>query len=203
MASKLDFKQLVVELHAQFALMSTGVTSLFRVDIDVEKLWDAYQSGFSTEDNPIFRNKPEHECTCCKRFVRDFGDVVAIQNGKIVSIWDFIPSEAGYVKPIENMTKLVKNKKIINKYVNDAKRVGTEANTDAHESNIRCNHFFLDIPKEFRYTGRDSIEAVQGEIRSIAGVFERGLKEITAEAIEIVLELIGQGSLYRGEEKLK
>lgn len=193
MASKLNFKQLVVELHSQFALMSTGVSSLFRVDVDVEVLWDAYQSGFSSEDNPIFRNKPEHECTCCKRFVRDFGDVVSIQNGKIVSIWDFIPSEAGYVKSIENMAKLVKNKKIINKYVNDAKRVGTEANTDAHDTAIRWNHFFLDIPKEFIYKGSNSIESVQGEIKSIAGVFERGLKEITVDALDITIELIGQG----------
>ena len=202
MASKLNFKQLVVELHSQFALMSTGVSSLFRVDVDVEVLWDAYQSGFSSEDNPIFRNKPEHECTCCKRFVRDFGDVVSIQNGKIVSIWDFIPSEEGYVKSIENMAKLVKNKKIINKYVNDAKRVGTEANTDAHDTVIRWNHFFLDIPKEFIYKGSNSIESVQGEIKSIAGVFERGLKEITVDALDITIELIGQGSIYRGEEKL-
>jgi hypothetical protein len=203
MASKLNFKQLVVELHNHFNSMTTGVNNLFRVDVDVEKLWQGYQDGFSAEDNPIFRNKAEHECTFCKRFVRDFGDVVSIKDGKIVSIWDFVPSEGGYVKPIANMAKLVKNKKIVNKYVNDLKRIGTEANTDAHESNIRWNHFFLDIPKEFRYTGRDSIEAVQGEIRSVAGVFERGLKEITADAIEIVLELIGQGSLYRGEEKLK
>jgi hypothetical protein len=56
------------------------------------------------------------------------------------------------------------------------------------------------LPKIFKYSGHRTIDSVKGELRSTKEVFHRSLNEISQDAIESVLELISQNSLYKGEE---
>ena len=65
------FKQAVT---AQFALMEKGM--LLTTKVSKDELWDTYLGSFPEGSNPIFRERTEHDCSCCKQFIRTMGDVV-------------------------------------------------------------------------------------------------------------------------------
>lgn len=76
-----DFSKIV---HATFGRMA-GV-ELFKVD--TSDLFEVYLSAFPEGTNPIFRERTEHDCSCCKNFIRNIGNVVAIIDGRVVTVWD-------------------------------------------------------------------------------------------------------------------
>lgn len=51
---------------------------LFVTDID---LWDTYIAAFPEGTNPIYKVRAEHDCSCCRNFIRNLGNVVAIVDG--------------------------------------------------------------------------------------------------------------------------
>ena len=62
---------------------------LYVVDVDKNTLWEMYLGSFPEGTNPIFRERTEHDCSCCKNYIRDVGNVVAInKDGSFESIWD-------------------------------------------------------------------------------------------------------------------
>jgi len=61
----------------------------------------------------------------------------------------------------------------------------------------RWEHFSCEVPRQFVV---DSVGEAVGRADSRRNVFERGMRELTDEAIEIVEDLILQNSIYRGEE---
>jgi hypothetical protein len=78
-----DFKTAV---QRQFNQMKDQ--PLFRVNLDKDKLWDTYLTSFPEGTNPMFRERTEHDCSCCRSFIRAVGDMVGIKDGKLVSLWD-------------------------------------------------------------------------------------------------------------------
>ena len=48
-------------------------SALYEVDTDRECLWNLYLSSFPEGTNPIFKTRTEHDCNCCKNFIRDMG----------------------------------------------------------------------------------------------------------------------------------
>jgi hypothetical protein len=82
------FKQAVA---TQFAKMVKS--PLFVTAITGDDLWTTYLAAFPEGTNPIYRERTEHDCSCCKQFIRNIGNVVTIQDGKLVSIWDIAPTQ--------------------------------------------------------------------------------------------------------------
>lgn len=74
------------------AQMIDGVNTLFVVDCDKDALWKLYLDSFPKGANEIFRTRQENDCSACRHFVKVFGNVVAIKDGEVSTIWDF---EAG------------------------------------------------------------------------------------------------------------
>jgi hypothetical protein len=63
------------------------------------------------------------------------------------------------------------------------------------------NHFYTRLPDKFYHNKRyETIDTARGQYRDIRNVFKRSLDELTMDAVLTVLDLINQGSLYRGEE---
>ena len=77
--SNFDHAQAAVE--RQWAAMS--VHPCFRVEISGDELWNAYLGAFPDGANPIFRKRTEHDCSCCKSFIRTMGNVVAVIDGTL------------------------------------------------------------------------------------------------------------------------
>lgn len=193
-----DFKKFKKVVHEQFGRMSKH--ELFRVAIDKDELWEVYLKSFPDGTNPIFRERTEHDCQCCKQFIRACGNVVAIVDKELVSVWDVnIPGH--YQVVADALSKMIKSKKVENAFLHTEANLGTDSNRQLLENGeiIKFNHFHYKLPKKFVLRG-DDIGTALSNIRSGKEVFQRGLNGITIDSVETVLELIEQKSIYRGEE---
>lgn len=174
---------------------------LFRVDLDKDKLWDLYLSSFPIGTNPMFKERTEHDCQCCKSFVRAVGNMVAIIDGKVVSLWD--ANVGGFYQVVADaMAAFVKTHQIENIFLHTERTAGIDKNfqfqTPTGEVST-FSHFFIQLPTEL-ISSKTNIGTELSNVRSTKDVMLRSLKEISTDSVETVLELIGQNSLYRGEE---
>lgn len=199
----LDFKIIRNALEDNFKKMCEENENLFEVELNKDVLWETYLNTIPAKDNKIYRTRREFDCSCCRHFIKGIGNVVAIKDNKMVSIWDFKTSDDTWNTVLEAMSKFVKKHKVTDVYVSKFNSVGTKYNMDKTEDGnpIKWEHFYLDIPSKFVYNNRyDTIDSVRGEKRANRNVFKRSLDELTMDSVVTVLELINQNSLYRGEE---
>lgn len=194
-----EFKPFAVAVNNNVLAMSA--TGLFMTNTDKDALWDLYLSSFPAGTNPLYRERTEHDCTCCKQFIRNIGGVVTIDADlNVISIWDNIQLGNEYDVVAAALSAYVKQHAIVDVYFNDTKKVGVGSNHEMKDGIVRTyNHFHTDLLGSYVLRA-DTIASKKGEIRQAIEVFERGLRELSLESAEIVLELIDQNSLYRGEE---
>ena len=62
----MDFTTIKTAVAAQFTKMANG--PLFTVDLSKDELWDTYLSAFPEGTNPMYRERTEHDCNCCKQY---------------------------------------------------------------------------------------------------------------------------------------
>jgi hypothetical protein len=190
------FKKAVAK---QFAKMQD--LPLFRTAVEKDALWETYLESFPPGTNNIFRERREYDCTCCKQFIRAVGDIVAIDNGKLVSIWDIEVGDPTFATVAAALSKLVKKHKVEDLFLHDQRTAGTDKTFDDRTTGkvMQWEHFHINIPQKF-VKPKHAIATFLGEKRSTYDVALRGLRELTLDAADTILELIGQNSLYRGEE---
>ena len=197
MSDFIEFKEAVRE---QFDRMSKFV--LFKTDISKEDLFNTYLDSFPEGTNEIYRERRRYDCQCCKSFIRSCGNVVAIENNKLISIWDV--KVGGYYQEVADaLSKLVKEEDIRDVFLHFEKNLGTDKNLQELEDGnvLQWDHFHFVLPTKFVNTkDRDK---VLGDYRTTKDVFKRALEEITLDSLDTVLELIDQNSLYRGVEYKK
>lgn len=195
----MEFNVFKVAVAKQFERMKKH--QLFRTDVDKDVLWATYLNSFPEGTNPIYRERTEHDCTCCKQFIRAVGDVVAVINGKVESIWDVVmPEEPGYQVVADALSAKVKSQSISDIFLHYEPTAGTNKSLQQMVDRvITWDHFFINVPKELVRRGGDIASAL-AQPRESKNVLHRGLTELTMDAIDTVLELIDQRSLYRGEE---
>ena len=197
----MEFKNFKEKIQKRFSEMVKDNTQLFEVNVDKDILWDTYLSSFPQGTNPIFRERTEHDCSCCRQFIKSIGRVVTIKNGKLTSIWDVETNSSIYQPVADALSELVKSSPIKDVFVSKESKFGTDFNHEIIDGKTHTwEHFFLKMPSVMIHKGYKSCEEVKGEKRDVRNVFKRSLDEISVDAIETVLELIAQGSLYRGEE---
>jgi hypothetical protein len=200
----LQFSKIKVAVAEQFQRMSRH--ELFVTGVDKDALWECYLQSFPTGTNPIFRVRTEHDCSCCRQFIRTVGNVVAIINGRLTSIWDITIDDPDYRTVANVMSAAAKSRPIVNRFLHTERTAGTDKNFEATVAGTQTwEHFFVNIPSGV--AGAKNFVCTKAEIgpklsaaTAAHDVLLRGLNEITDDALDIVLELIGQNSLYRGEE---
>lgn len=191
----MSFKSIKTAISEQFARMSEG--ELFKVDTTGDFLWETYLGAFPDGTNPVFKERTEHDCTCCRQFIKACGGVVSIEDNKLVSLWD-VTVEEPYQSVVNAMAMTVKGRFIVDVFRHRDQHVGTDFNRVMIGDDVqRWEHFHFKLPSRFAVQDSGSVLA---EFRTSMEVFKRGLSEITKEAADIVLELIDQNSLYRGQE---
>lgn len=177
----------------------------FVVDVDGDALFQRYLESFPEGTNPIFRKRTEHDCSCCKQFIRRVGGVVAVDGGEIRTIWDdaAVEAPAPFSIVAASLRDMVRAASVC-----DLFRVGqSETSFGAPQTRsldketqqaVTWNHLHTgEIPRGYR---AESPDAARGAFRTTAQVFERGLEELTPEAVGTVLDLVQANALYRGEE---
>lgn len=194
-----NFKAFKNAVAVQFSRMQGY--PLFRVAVEKDQLWEMYINSFPPESNPIYRQRSEHDCGCCRNFVRSIGDVVAVIEGKIVSLWDVtIPDEPSYRQVAYALSGLVHSAGIADHFLHYERMAGTDKNFEQIAGAVNTwDHFFVNLPTTVVRKKAD-IPTIMAALREPKNVLLRSLAEITDEAVDTVLELIAQDSLYRGQE---
>ena len=189
-------------LMEHFQTMVENNSPLFETDADKDTLWSLYLDSFSSSANPLFRKRTEHDCSCCRHFIKTLGGVVTVKNGKMISLWDFdIPEDDTYGPSIMALRAYVHSCTIINPFIAPYRTFGDRySRTLIDDELFTFDHFYLPIPTQYVECDGHRRESRRSSIRDTRNVFKRSLEEISEEAVNIVLELISQGSLYRGEE---
>lgn len=192
------------EVATQLGKMCAENDYLFQVDLDKDKLWETYLETILSEDNQIYKTRREFDCSACRHFIKSIGNVVAIKDGEVISVWDCGSANPKWDMVAKAMAAYVKENAVTDVFLSKFKKIGTDYNFMLEDSKtIKFEHFYFELPNKFVFNDRyTTIDTKRGEYRDIRNVFKRSLDELTLEAVETVIELINQGSLYRGEEYL-
>jgi len=171
------------------------------VTVDGNKLWQTYLDSFPAGSNPIYKEHTEHDCQCCRNFIRNYGNVVALVDGKPESVWGSFSLPYPYQDVAEALDKLVTETPITGIFRTKEQSYGAEVTHQKLESEVKTwNHFHGTVAAEHRSTTPD---AAIGQARTNQEVFSRSLGLLKEEHIDTVLELIADNNLYRGAEFTK
>jgi hypothetical protein len=198
----MKFKEFKRLLQENFQQMTKDATHLFEVNLDKESLWNVYLDSFPVGTNEIYRERREHDCSCCRHFIKNIGNAVVIKNNKVQTIWDFTTGDATYQPVIDALSQYVKSKVVSDVWISKFKKVGTDKNFEelVDGTVTEWQHFYLELPDKFVDKSGKSEGDIKGSFRDTRNVFKRSLDEITEDSLLTVLELISQNSLYKGEE---
>lgn len=191
------FKTAVAE---QFRRMSAH--QLFRTGVEPDALWAQYLGAFQDGTNPMYRERTEHDCSGCRRFIRAVGNIVAVVDGRLTSVWDTtVPNEPAYQAVADALAHLVKSAPIVDRFLHQEPTAGVDRDFEkmADGGQVTWQHFYIDLPKQYVKASKDIPTALAGP-RDDHQVLRRSLTELTEEAVDTALDLISQNSLYRGEE---
>lgn len=199
------FKDFVKAIQKNLQQMSKDSSRLFTVNVDTEELYNLYLDSFPAGTNEIYRKRREYDCSCCRHFIRDVGNVVSIKNGELHTIWGINPvSDDKYNVVTAALDAYVKQKAVSGVFLKKEKRIGTPENREMLPTGKinKYEHFFVDLPEIciFKEYYGHTLEGDLSQFRDIRNVFKRSLDEISKEAVDTVLELIAQNSLYKGAE---
>lgn len=194
------FEELEKAFQEHVSKMFRSAGTLYETDINKDTFWKLYLESFPEGTNPIMDINTEHDCSSCRHFLKEFGGVVTIQDGKVTSIWDFdAPGRYGPV--VKALAQYVHSKRINGVFVTNHPTIGHLSDFQQIPSGVvEWEHFHVDLPDRFVNTGRQTVGEIKSSITSAKDVFYRSLNEISRSSIESVLELISSNSLYRGEE---
>lgn len=199
------FKDFVKAIQKNLQQMSKDSSRLFTVNVDAEELYNLYLDSFPAGTNEIYRERREYDCSCCRHFIRDVGNVVSIKNGELHTIWGINPvSDDKYNVVAAALDAYVKQKAVLGVFLKKEKRIGTPENREMLPTGKinKYEHFFVDLPEIciFKECYGHTLEGDLSQFRDVRNVFKRSLDEISKEAVDTVLELIAQNSLYKGAE---
>src|SRR4030042_2038407 len=165
-------------------------------------------------------------------FIRRYGNVVAIdENYNTITLWD-IDTDDDFKSVVKALSKAIKKLKItevffetfnelnllpyeVCKKTNTTFRLGMDKNHKRYTKEeaekfgvvkadeVRTfNHLHLNIPSMFVDMSGSSIEAIMGSYRDAKNVFQRAMGTISLDTLNLVKDLINQGSLLDGTTHL-
>jgi hypothetical protein len=186
-------------VNDQFTKMSKG--ELFVVGDNNRVFEVAYLNAFPEGTNPVYKTNTEHDCTCCKQFLRNIGNVVSLEGNVITTVWDVQGLPEPYATVADAMAKFVRAQPLTNLFRATEPKYGNEFTSSMVDGKAhKWSHFWGKVDKK-HFAGKDA-DRQTGAFRTNVGVFERGLSTLTLDALDTVIELIASVPLYRGAEFL-
>lgn len=184
-----------IKRKVQSAFNSFDEKDLFVVDLDKNELYDAYVNAYPEED------RQPHSCNNCRMFLNNFGNVVAIRDNKIHTLWDF-ELDAPYDQIPKVLHQLVSNAPIKHGFVAESRKMGIDLNRQRFTDGtiLVWEHFYTELKSNKFVKPATRIPSIIGEQRTVKQVFERAMNTITMDAATTVMSLIEANSLYRGLE---
>ena len=196
----MKFYEMQEKMRPHLIDMLENTDHLFQVDIDKDEFWNLYLDSYPEGTNRIFRTRREMDCSCCRQFIKAFGNVVTITNGEVRTIWD-LEVEEPYNTVFKKLSEFLKSKPIKDVFITKDSNIGCKQSYEqTTDEVITWNHFYVNLPKKHISSSNKSIPDLLGDYRDVRNVFHRSLTEISEDSIATVLELIQSNTLYKGEE---
>lgn len=196
-----DFLKFKEAIKRHFDEMQRDADTIFEVNLDKDELWETYLNSFPAGTNEIYRERREHDCSCCRHFIKNIGSAVFIKDNKLHTIWEMNVGDDTYQVVADALDKFVRKHSISDRYVSKMKNIGTDHNFEEIDGKShRWDHFFIMLPDKFVDRSSKSEGEIKGNFRDIRNVFKRSLDEISLDSIDTILELISTKTLYKGEE---
>lgn len=195
------FMKFKMELQKHFDEMQKKADYLFEVNLDKGELWETYLNSFPAGTNNLYRERTEHDCSCCRHFIKSIGNAVMIKDNQMHTIWELNLGDTTYQPVCDALDAFVKSHSVTDIYISKFDKIGTDFNFEEIDGKShQWDHFFLKLPNKYVNTTIRSNEEVRGQYRDTRNVFKRSLDEITMDALDTILELINSNTLYKGEE---
>ena len=193
-----EFHVFADRVHARLLGLQKMRSQLY--EVDASDIYQVYLDAFPEGTNPVYKTNTEHDCSCCKQFLRGLGGVVAINaDGTVESLWDLPGLPEPYATVAARLDDFVHSLPITGPVVRAQLRYGAKGTraTDEHGSNQTWNHFYGELP---RACWSPKPDEVRGAAVTAAAVLRRGLETLSLGALQAVRDLIKANAIYRGTE---
>lgn len=192
------FHNFAQQLKARFDELSQH--ELFVTNQDRDRAYAVYLDAFPAGSNPIFRTRTEHDCSCCRQFIKNLANVVAIVDGKVLTLWDNAQDfEYPYDVVANEMREFTLDHTISSLFRVSERKYGTEQNYEPVEGGtaIEWKHLHGYVAnKHFHAEPQQPV----GDYNTNVSMLVRLCTELKLEAFDAVLGLIEANTLYKGEE---
>jgi len=159
-----------------------------------DKIFDIYLSGFDDE-------KQGENCNCCKSFMKNYGDIVGIKDGKIASIFDVNAPEK-YKKAIAKVVEYVNSLPISSVFLSDQQEIGVKQSQRSSKHDTVFKHFYTKIPATVYYQDCNSkISLINGSLNKLRNVCEKMDLRVMEGMLAFVHPIDPEGPCaFRGKE---
>lgn len=177
-------------------------------------------------------NSTTKNCNHCKNFIRRYGNIVAVDENNVITTMFDVDGGTEYSKTVEILTKAIKGSKIGEVFfetfnelnslpyesctkTSKAFQLGVAKNPKRYTkeeaekfgvvkpNEIRTfNHFHLFLDAEFVDKSGSSVESIMSNFRDAKNVFQKAMETISLDTLQLVKDLINQGSLLDGTTHL-
>lgn len=195
-----DFQIFAKAVHQNFLRMSAH--ELFVLGDDNRTLELVYLSAFPEGTNPIYKTNTEHDCSCCKNFIRNLGNLAALEDGQPLSVWHGLQDMPyPYNEVAATMVDFLVSQPISNVFRTKERQYGAEETKSLLEDQSvkRWNHFHGRVADR-HFTAMPDTES--GKYRTNFSTLLRAMMELKLSAVDDVIGLIEANALYRGTEHL-
>lgn len=193
-----DFSVFLQKLQAQFEKMiaprdQKHMVRIFQTDANPDALWNLYLDSFPAVTNKLYRKRRKFDCSCCRHFMRNFGAIVAVKGGTMVSLWDITDAGPVYQPVCDALSRMVHRSRIVGTAIFPTVTCGIPHSRELQDGQVRTwDHFSLAVPERLVKAPRFNRDTIVA--------FQRALSRISLVSVRDILSLIFQHSLYRGEE---
>ena len=147
----MEFRNFKKRFQENFKNLIKGVDTLFEVNVDKDELWNLNLDSFPAGTNEIYRERREYDCSCCRQFIKAFGNVVVIKENQVHTIWEFDSGSEVFQPVVDALDRFIKSHVVSDVYVSKLIKIGTDYNFEADEGGKtnRYDHFYIELPDRF------------------------------------------------------
>lgn len=194
-----DFQQFVADVTTRLSAMSKGELYVVGDGLDRDSLWLTFLESFPAGTNLRFRERSEYDCSTCRGFIKNLGNVVEIHDGQVRSVWSGVSaSDPVFSVVAAAMDEFVGTLPLSTIFRSTEAQYGTRTTRTLRDGQVEVwHHLHGRVEKRHRVS---DVGAARGAFDAAAHVFQRGLVELTQHALDTVVDLIDDNALYRGTE---
>lgn len=194
-----DYQQFVADVTARLSAMSKHELYVAGDSLDRDSLWLTFLDSFPAGTNPRFRERSEYDCSTCRTFVKNLGNVVEIQDGRIRTVWSGVSAHDPVFSVVAAaMDAFVHTLPLSGVFRSSEAQYGAKTTRSLRDGQVEVwHHLHGRVDKRHRTA---DVGAARNAFDTSVQVLQRGLAELTPDALDTVIGLIDDNALYRGTE---